>query len=316
MPLGTLLHIAAGNIDGLPVFSVAEGLITGNVNILKLPQADKGLSIKIIKKLIEIEPDISDFVYIFDTPSSDLHAIKKMAEMADGIVVWGGDAAISAVRQFAPVGCKLIEWGHKLGFAYISGYEDKEKELTALAEHIISTRQLLCSSCQTIFLDTNSQEELHAFCEEFLPYLEVAADKYPFQSIDVIAERTLQKYYEKLDNIISGSAIRNDRVYKGKHCSLTICPDKNLELSDMFGNCLVKGLPRSELFSTLRKHKGYLQTAGLICQRERREELTDLLARSGVVRIMRAGDMSSAFCGEAHDGEYALRRYTRIVNIQ
>lgn len=91
--------------------------------------------------------------------------------MADGIVVWGGDAAISAVRQFAPVGCKLIEWGHKLGFAYISGYEDKEKELTALAEHIISTRQLLCSSCQTIFLDTNSQEELHAFCEEFLPYL-------------------------------------------------------------------------------------------------------------------------------------------------
>jgi len=316
MPLGTLLHIAVGNIDGLPVFSVAEGLITGNVNILKLPQADKGLSIKIIKKLIEIEPDISDFVYIFDTPSSDLHAIKKMAEMADGIVVWGGDAAISAVRQFAPVGCKLIEWGHKLGFAYISGYEDKEKELTALAEHIISTRQLLCSSCQTIFLDTNSQEELHAFCEEFLPYLEVAADKYPFQSIDVIAERTLQKYYEKLDNIISGSAIRNDRVYKGKHCSLTICPDKNLELSDMFGNCLVKGLPRSELFSTLRKHKGYLQTAGLICQRERREELTDLLARSGVVRIMRAGDMSSAFCGEAHDGEYALRRYTRIVNIQ
>ena len=100
MPLGTLLHIAAGNIDGLPVFSVSEGLITGNVNILKLPQSDKGLSVKIIKKLIEIEPDISDFVYIFDTPSSELHAIKKMAEMADGIVVWGGDAAISALRQF------------------------------------------------------------------------------------------------------------------------------------------------------------------------------------------------------------------------
>jgi len=316
MPLGTLLHIAAGNIDALPVFSVAEGLITGNVNILKLPQSDKGLSIKIIKKLIEIEPDILDFVYIFDTPSSDFHAIKKMAEMADGIVVWGGDAAISSVRQLAPVGCKLIEWGHKLGFAYISGYEDKENELTALAEHILSTRQLLCSSCQTIFLDTDNQEELYAFCKEFLPYLEAAAGKYPFQSIESIAERTIRKYYERLDDIITGRKIPNDRVYKGKHCSLTICPDKDLELSDMFGNCLVKGLPRSELFSTLRKHKSYLQTAGLICQSERRAELTDLLARSGVVRIMRAGDMSSSFCGEAHDGEYALRRYTRIVNIQ
>lgn len=84
----------------------------------------------------------------------------------------------------------------------------------------------------------------------------------------------------------------------------------------MFGNCLVKGLPRAELFDTLRQHKGYLQTAGLICQSDKRSELTDLLARSGVVRIMRPGDMSSAFCGEAHDGEYPLRRYTRIVNIQ
>lgn len=25
MPLGTLLHIAAGNVDGLPAFSLAEG---------------------------------------------------------------------------------------------------------------------------------------------------------------------------------------------------------------------------------------------------------------------------------------------------
>ncbi len=48
MPLGVLFHIAAGNIDGLPAFSIAEGLLTGNINILKLPQADNGLSLEII----------------------------------------------------------------------------------------------------------------------------------------------------------------------------------------------------------------------------------------------------------------------------
>ncbi|HAN22101.1 MAG: acyl-CoA reductase [Clostridiales bacterium GWF2_36_10] len=316
MPLGTILHIAAGNIDGLPAFSVAEGLITGNVNILKLPQADNGLSIKIIMKLIEIEPEISDFVYVFDTPSSDLLAIKRMAEISDGIVVWGGDVAVSAVRQFAPTGCKIIEWGHKLGFAYISGYEDKDTELTALAEHILSTKQLLCSSCQTIFIDTDSLEELHIFCADFLPFMEAAALKYPFETIDALAERTLRRYNENLENILAGGTKRDDMVYQGKHCSLKICPDKKLELSNMFGNCFVKGLPKNELFSTLREKKGYLQTAGLICRVERRDELSDLLVRSGVVRIMRAADMSLTFCGEAHDGEYALRRYTRIVNMQ
>lgn len=316
MPLGTLLHIAAGNIDGLPAFSVAEGLLTGNVNILKLPQADNGLSIKIIMKLIEIEPEISEFVYVFDTPSSDLLAIKRMAELSDGIVVWGGDSAVSAVRQFAPTGCKIIEWGHKLGFAYISGYEDKNAELTALAEHILSTKQLLCSSCQTIFIDTDSIDELHVFCKEFLPFLEAAALKYPFTSIGSAAERTLRNYNKKLEDILSGETTCSKMVYQGEHCSLTVCDDKNLELSDMFGNCLVKKLPQNELFTALRKTKGCLQTVGLICQPEKRDELMDLLARSGIVRIMRAGDMSSVFSGEAHDGEYALRRYVRIVNMQ
>ncbi|MDD4125092.1 MAG: acyl-CoA reductase [Eubacteriales bacterium] len=316
MPLGTLLHIAAGNVDGLPAFSVAEGLLTGNVNILKLPQADNGLSVKIILKLIEIEPEITDFVYVFDTPSDDLPAIKRMAEISDGIVVWGGDIAVSAIRRFAPPGCKLIEWGHKLGFAYISGYEDKNAELTALAEHIISTKQLLCSSCQTIFIDTDNIDELHIFCKEFLPFLEEAALKYPYDSIGSVAERTLGNYNKRLEDILAGETPRFNTVYRGEHCSLTVCDNKQLELSDMFGNCLVKGLPQNELFNVLREKKGYLQTAGLICKAEKRDELTDLLAGGGIVRIMRSGDMSSVFCAEAHDGEYALRRYTRIVNIQ
>ncbi len=87
MPLGTLFHIAAGNMDGLPAFSVMEGLLTGNVNILKLPQADNGLTIEIFRILIEIEPKLAPFIYVFDTPSSDISAIKKMADMSDGIAV-------------------------------------------------------------------------------------------------------------------------------------------------------------------------------------------------------------------------------------
>ncbi|HEX3000010.1 MAG TPA: acyl-CoA reductase, partial [Armatimonadota bacterium] len=46
-PLGVLLHIAAGNMDGLPAFSVLEGLLAGNVNILKLPAAEGGVSARL-----------------------------------------------------------------------------------------------------------------------------------------------------------------------------------------------------------------------------------------------------------------------------
>ena len=312
-PLGALFHIAAGNADGLPAFSVLEGLLTGNVNILKLPEADNGLSVEIFKRLIEIEPALERYIYVFDTPSSDISAMRKMASMADGIVVWGGDEAVRAVRTLAPTGAKIIEWGHKLGFAYISGYENKGSELSSLAEHIVLTRQLLCSSCQTIYVDTESMEELEAFCGEFLPYLEKEAQRNPITEIGAAAEITLLKYNTSLEIAIGES---RSKIFQGDKCSLTMCDDNTLELSYMYGNCLVKRLPEKNIVNALRASKGYLQTAGLICAKDRREHLSEVLMRAGVTRIMRAGNMSSGFCGEAHDGEYPLRRYMRIVNIE
>ena len=316
-PLGVLLHIAAGNVDGLPAYSVVEGLLTGNINILKLPQADNGLSIEILRQLIAVEPALADFIYVFDTPSTDLPALRQMAALSDGIVVWGGDGAVSAVRRFAPPGVKLMEWGHRLSFAYLSGEQDRERDWTALAEHIMSTRQLLCSSCQTIFLDTDSMEDVHAFCRAFLPCLERAAAKYPAQTLGAAAEHTLRRYEDRVERAISGQGAGDGRVtYHGKGCSVTACPDRELELSDLFGRPLVKALPRRDVLPALRRHKGHLQTVGLLCPEGQRGELAGLFLRCGLTRILRAGTMSDVFCGEAHDGEYPLRRYTRMVDIQ
>lgn len=314
MPLGVIFHIAAGNMDGLPAFSLVEGLLTGNVNILKLPQADNGLSVEIISKLIEYEPALSDFIYVFDTPSTDVHAMRKMAELSDGIAVWGGDEAVSAVRALAPVGAKLIEWGHKLSFAYISGYSDKERELSALAAHIASTKGLLCSSCQVIYLDSEDDGKLESFCAEFLPILERETGKRRPVSIGGRAHLSLLRYTDTLESIIDGAATPN--VYRGKGCSLTVSRDSELELSEMLCSVRVKKLPRYNIVPVLRRKKRYLQTAGLICPDSDREKLSDILARCGVTRITTVGEMSGFFAGEAHDGEYPLRRYTRVVDME
>lgn len=312
-PLGTLMHIAAGNMDALPAYSVIEGLLTGNINLLKLPQADNGLTIIFFQELFAIEPKLRDFVYVFDTPSSDVEGMRKIADCCDGLVVWGGEAAVRAVRTLVPPGCKLIEWGHRLGFAYVSGYADREGELSALAEHIMVTKQLLCSSCQVIYLDTEDMEEVRAFGREFLPYLEAAARKHPVTEIGAVAEMTLRRYAAKLEGFMEGEA--PEEILQGEGCSLTVCTDSELELSYMYGNCLVKRLPSHALLRTLRRNKGTLQTAGLICAPERKAKLTELLVRSGVNRVLPPGKMSNAFAGEAHDGEYPLRRYTRMVNL-
>ncbi|MCR5789771.1 MAG: acyl-CoA reductase [Lachnospiraceae bacterium] len=314
-PLGVLFHIAAGNAEGLPALSVYEGLLTGNINILKLPSADNGLTLTILRELIRMEPALADYIYVFDTPSTDLEAMKKMAELSDGIAVWGGETAVSAVRALAKPGTRLIEWGHRLSFAYISGYADKETELRALAEHIASTGQILCSSCQVIYLDIDRLEEAEEFCRDFLPVLDAAAEKYLHLDIGEAAQLSVRRYCEGLERA-AGYTEKSKKRFNGKNSSLTICKSSTLELSDMYANVLVKRLPEKHILPVLRRTKSLLQTAGLICRPESRDRLTETLLRAGVNRVTLAGSMSVPITGEVHDGEYALRRYVRVTDTE
>ena len=318
MPLGVLFHISAGNMDFLPAYSLAEGLMTGNINILKLPSADNGLSLTLIRKLIEYKPELKDYIYVFDTSSTDIQGMKRMAELSNAISVWGSDMAIEAVRELAHPGAKIIEWGQKLGFCYVSAFEENEeidRELADLAEHIATTKQLFCSSCQVIYLDTSDPERLKAFAEHFLPILESAVKGHATGDIGVRARDTLISYTQRLKSYL-GEEEKQENVLRGRSCSLILSADPKLELSPMMCNVLVKPLPKAEIGKVLYANRYYLQTAGLICPEEERSALTELLIRSGIIRVTRAADMSSYFPGECHDGEYALSRYMRIVNIE
>ena len=318
MPLGVILHIAAGNMDFLPAYSLAEGLLTGNINILKLPSADDGLSLKLIMQLIEYEPELTDYIYVFDTPSSDVYGMQKMAALSNGISVWGSDIAIDAVRKMAPTGVKLIEWGQKLGFCYISHLEKQsnaDEELAALAEHIANTKQLLCSSCQVIYINSESEEEKKLFAQRFAPLLEEAVGKNKTDEIGVRARDTLVSYTARLKGMLGEEEVSSD-VIKKRGCSVIISDNSKLELSPMMCNVLVKNLPEDKLTKVLIESKNYLQTAGLICPDEERGRLTDALLRSGLIRVTKGGNMSAYFPSESHDGDYALRRYIRHVNIE
>ncbi len=311
-PLGVLLHIAAGNADGLPVFSVIEGLLAGNINILKLPGTGDPISGAVIMRLIEIEPALSDYIYVFDYSSGELEAIKKLADVSDAVVIWGGDAAVGAVRSLLSPETKIIEWGHKLSFAYVTEGGMRDADLSGLTHNICRTNQLFCTSCQGIFIDTDQMETVYRFCERFLKILEETAKQYSAKiDIGLQAQTTLRLYTESLDSLY-----REKRIFKGDGCSVIACADQVLESGMMHRSVWVKRLPRRELLRTLKPYKNHLHTVGLLCADSERAELSDLLCKTGVVRVTKGENMSSPYCGCAHDGEYPLRRYTKIVSYE
>lgn len=309
-PLGVLLHIAAGNVDVLPAYSVIEGLLAGNVNILKLPMGDSGLSVKLLCELIKLEPRLSAYIYVFDVPSTETQTLKMLADLSDGIVVWGGDDAVKAARRLAGVNSKLITWGHKLSFAYAEP-DACDEQLEKLAQSICDTNQLFCSSCQGVFVDTDSISEQKAFAIRFFNILKTVNQKSRPVDYGMKAKSAINIYNEKLEAASTGN-----EIYYEDGVSVIIRDDSVLDLSYLYRNVWIKRLPLNEL-QTLKKQKNYLQTAAVLTtDPEKRKTISDILARIGVVRITSAGNMSRSICGEAHDGAYALREYSKIVETE
>ena len=314
-PLGVLFHITAGNVDGLPFISLLDGLLTGNINIVKLPKEEGGITVSLLEELFKIEPSLREYVYVFDYSSKDIHAMRKLATVADAIIVWGGDDAVSAVRKLADPNTKIIEWGHKISFAYVTKEGSRKNDLEKLAFHICLTNQLFCSSCQGIFIDTDSMQDVYDFCEEFLPLFEKVCRENPFAfdaaaNIFIQAEVTLQNYHRQIEN-------KNPdiRVYRDQNCSITAQPDSKLEPSMMYRNIWVKPLKRDSIMN-LRPYKSYLQTAALICAEQEHSELSQKLLQTGLVKISDGFEMSNYAFGEAHDGVFTLRCYTKLVSVQ
>ena len=311
LPLGVLVHIAAGNVDGLPAFSVLEGLLAGNINILKLPAAEGGISVGLLMELIKAEPILAEYIYVFDYSSKDIEHMERLISAADAVVVWGGKEAVSALRRIVPPNVRLIEWGHKISFAYVTEQGITEKGLEGLAKNIADTGQLLCSSLQGIFLDTDDMDKVYEFCSRFLPILSRQLAKHAMKTgIGIKYQTALKLYAEELEGIY-----KNSRIFKADNCSLIAYPDKILDTSIQFGNAWVRPLPHLELLPVLRPYKNYLQTVGLLCDPSELQLLTDTLFKTGVVRICKGENMSSDHSDAPHDGEYPLRRYTKIVTV-
>ncbi len=312
-PLGVIMHIGAGNTLGLSAFSVIEGLLTGNINILKLPENEGGLSVKLLIRLIEIEPRLKPYIYVLDVSSKNTEVISQLVKTANAVVVWGSDEAISAIRQLAPPSLPIIEWGHRLSFAYFTEEENNEEALLGLARDICLTDQLYCSSPQCVFYETSNTEELNEFANRLARNIEAVAEQYPSTArpINVQAQITWIHELVKMEEILKVKRLITDGE---RQYSVMVDYNAELKASPLFRNIWAMPIKREKLLDLLRAHKGHLQTVGLSCNNNDFDELSRIFYAAGINRITTCGNMSINYTGEPHDGIYALGRYIRKVN--
>ncbi|GGU76691.1 hypothetical protein GCM10010211_48410 [Streptomyces albospinus] len=337
-PVGLLVHIAPGNAAAVAPLSVVEGLLAGNVNVLKTSSGDTALPLHLLAELAAADPTgaVGRRIVALRFPSSRQDLMRLMCAPADAVAVWGGEGAVEGVASLVPPGCRLVEWGHKISFAYLArdAWTDRAA-LTALATDVCRFEQQACSSPQVVYLDTGTgtggadspdsspSGELFAFAEEFAAVLDEVSAKFPvpagatgttdraqaaeqaeITTTEMVARAEQHLGLTKVITAGDGSW----RVFADTRPALTASP--------LHRTVWIKPLPRREITATLRPMRRYLQTASVGGSRTDIAALARTLITAGVQRVTPLGAMLDSYHGEPHDGVYALQRYSRRVSVQ
>ncbi|MEU9237518.1 acyl-CoA reductase [Streptomyces subrutilus] len=320
-PVGLIAHIAPGNAATVAPLSIVEGLLAGNVNILKTSGGDTLLTQHLMAELAALDPSgaLAARIVVLRFPSSRQEWLRLMCAPADAVAVWGGEGAVEGVAAHVPPGCRLVEWGHRISFAYLTGDAWSDPgTLDALADDVCRYEQQACSSPQVVYLDTEDEGEVFAFAERFAAVLAArppAVADGPVAGPDPAeaAELTTTELVARLEEHLGLT-----RVFAASDGSWRVMADTRspLTASPLHRSVWVKPLPRKRLVATLRPMRRYLQTAGIAGNPADIAELSRTALAAGVTRVTPVGAMPDSYTGEPHDGVYALQRYSRRVAVQ
>ena len=316
-PLGTLVHVTPNNSPLLGVLGVMEGLLSGNVNILKLARKDSAFAAIFYEEMCRLDTTgtIKNYVYIAKISSKEKDYLKNILALGDVISAWGGEESVQSIRELAPRGARIVEWGHKISFSYITKAKKADVEVfKKLAYEICLNEQMACSSPQCVFIEDASFEDLKSTADLLSKALSAVSPtmKRVMPGVQELAELMVTKEQVRLKSVLGGSELvessqQDWRIYIENTPALNSSP--------LFRTIWLKPMPRSKMIEHLRPLKTYLQTAGIAADTFEVETLARDLFMSGVQRIRAIGEMTDSYIGEPHDGVYALERYCQRINF-
>jgi phenylacetate-coenzyme A ligase PaaK-like adenylate-forming protein len=314
-PLGVLTHILPGNSEGLSFLAAIEGLLVGNINIIKLAQSESTLAIELSKSLIKSDSTgfVKNRLSFLRLPSAS-PLLDKVIRLSQGVSAWGGDNALVSIRSKMSAQTSFIPWGHKISFGLVSSSSGSQKQMEELAADVIDLNQQACSSPQVIFYECTSENELREFAERLFPFLTHASRLKGALVLDDMERAELQNeslVYQFMESQGEAFMLQADdvRLY-GKM-------DSELLPSPLNRTIHLRPISKKGLSKTLFHWREYLQTCGLV-SKDQMDFLdwSNYLLEAGISRVCLPGKMVQSYAGEPHDGQFALERFTKTVRIE
>jgi phenylacetate-coenzyme A ligase PaaK-like adenylate-forming protein len=318
IPLGSICHIAAGNIFLGSVGSLIQGIITKNVNILKISSQDTLFPSLFIEALEQADPERQILSHQCITYwKQDNHDIEKLVKAScDGILLFGGEESVLRYKNGLSAKAETLAFGPKLSFGLVLQGQSEEylrAAATGFARDIVLWEQRACTSCQNIFVEDHPTTA--HFGDYLLEALEAEASHFPPPPLELDTAIELRKEWELQKWREFNNAAT---LLEGRQAGHSIIIQRSNELSDsplhrtVYVNLVDDW--RDVFSGNLDKMRYYLSTVA-IAGEENLQTVAEAFIQNGMPRIVTPGMMSSGRDPQApHDGRMMVPELVRLVS--
>jgi hypothetical protein len=231
---GLVFHISPKNVPLNFFYSFSMGLLSGNSNIVKLPNGDFNeteIVIKVANKLLDNKKYhcLKKSNYFIKTTHDDA-IIRKISLISDARMIWGGDNTVNYYKNITtPINCLDLSFSDKYSTSIInakafsiSSSEEKKDIVNKFFKDTMLSDQNACNSPHSlIWVGRCNQTEIKFFWDCMY---ELIKKKYKFDDIAI-----LDKYSKLTENIISNNEMSNYGNYDNYLYVIKIKTNQNIE---------------------------------------------------------------------------------------
>ena len=314
-------HIWAGNVPGLPLWSLVSALLVKSASIGKLPSAEPLLAGWFAEAVAEIEPRLAACIGITWWQGGDEARQQAVLEEAGLVLAYGGGAALEDIRARVPIATRFLPFGHKIGFAMVSAEtleSDKAVEIASRAGFdIVRYDQHGCYSPHVIYVERGGSVSPRDFAGYLGSELAAMSHRFPRRELGAedAARLAVLREDEALAAVLGAIEVAGDDEGDWR----VGFAEDDLALAPRGANRTVKVAALDRLDDALPEiagHAPWLQTVGIAAPPEELFRLSSLLGEAGATRICALGEMTEPDAGWHHDGRFNLLDLVRIVEIE
>ncbi|HSR42652.1 MAG TPA: acyl-CoA reductase [Longimicrobiales bacterium] len=317
------LHVSAGTVPGVSVTSLIRGLLVKSAVVLKPGRGDAVLPVLFARGLREEDTALSDALAVAYWPGGAGETEATLLEEAEAVVVHGGNEAVRRLRDRTPVTSRFVAYRHRLsvglvGRGALDGEGGAGGVADAAARAVATFDQRGCVSPHAFYVERGGAVAVDEWARELARSLERIEEAWP--SGPLLPEEAAEVQQVRGTAELEAAAEPGREVHHGGATApwtVLVEPGPLFTPSCLGRVVRVHPVDRlEEALEALAPLRPHLQTVALACVGERRDELAELFAGAGAVRITSMEEAPWPPAWWHHDGSGALRSLVRWVDLE